>query len=536
MTLQHAGYATNRKQLFTFAAILLMSFALLPMLASPTAVAEEKKNKEKQEKKNDEFDKVITIGVKPGQMKYDLEEFSVPAGGDIKLVFDNSDGTLQHNVLILTPGDRDHAISLAQKAWSMSNPMNNDYVPDSEEVLFATSLLSPGEKETITFTAPDEPGDHPYVCTMPGHAMSMNGMMHVKKADPSGNKERPDSPEPTPDQVELKTLSYRYYEGKWKSLPSFDDLDPVESGSVQNGRVSVNPGKRSQHYGLVYEGKLRLPKKGKYRFYLASDDGSRLLIDGEQVVNNDGLHGLETKSAETTLTAGVHNLRLEYFQGKGDAGVKLAVVSPDEKQVHLSEDRVIITNIEDFVITPSSSDRVFRVRLPDASPRSIAVGLPAGTHYCFDPTVGYVRYAWTGDFLNVAPERGKVEGRGGKVCKILGERFDLGTSEHGQPIRFGNPDKKPDFSFRGYIRHDNAPPTMMYTLDGVEVRQQVRAIDGKQGIKIQYTFSKTPPGNLFYRVNRNTVNVSVPEGEWVNDSTLALPGKKSINLVLVNPK
>jgi azurin len=53
------------------------------------------------------------------------------------------------------------------------------YVPAIPEVLFATTLVDPGQTLTVQFKVPDEPGDYPYVCTFPGHWRVMNGIMHV---------------------------------------------------------------------------------------------------------------------------------------------------------------------------------------------------------------------------------------------------------------------------------------------------------------------------------------------------------------------
>ena len=47
-------------------------------------------------------------------------------------------------------------------------------------------------------------------------------------------------------------------------------------------------------------------------FQLASDDGSRLLIDGRTIVDHWGEHGLSTKEGVTVLTAGVHHVEVHY--------------------------------------------------------------------------------------------------------------------------------------------------------------------------------------------------------------------------------
>jgi azurin len=54
------------------------------------------------------------------------------------------------------------------------------YVPDSPDVLFYTDMTNPNASSTIHFTAPDQPGTYPYLCTFPGHWMIMNGQLKVE--------------------------------------------------------------------------------------------------------------------------------------------------------------------------------------------------------------------------------------------------------------------------------------------------------------------------------------------------------------------
>ncbi|WP_218566640.1 family 16 glycoside hydrolase [Vallicoccus soli] len=61
-------------------------------------------------------------------------------------------------------------------------------------------------------------------------------------------------------------------------------------------------------------GNLHVPADGEYAFRLVSDDGSRLSIDGQVVVDHDGLHGAEPKDGTTTLTAGPHALAIDFFE------------------------------------------------------------------------------------------------------------------------------------------------------------------------------------------------------------------------------
>ncbi|MEV8508365.1 family 16 glycoside hydrolase [Actinoplanes sp. NPDC051475] len=64
-------------------------------------------------------------------------------------------------------------------------------------------------------------------------------------------------------------------------------------------------------------GNLTVPADGSYTFRLTSDDGSRLTVDGTAVVDNDGLHGVESKDGTVALTAGHHSVFIEYFEAGG---------------------------------------------------------------------------------------------------------------------------------------------------------------------------------------------------------------------------
>ena len=59
---------------------------------------------------------------------------------------------------------------------------------------------------------------------------------------------------------------------------------------------------------------LTVPTAGTYTFRLTSDDGSELLIDDALVINHDGLHGADRQGRHVDLTAGIHALRIDYFE------------------------------------------------------------------------------------------------------------------------------------------------------------------------------------------------------------------------------
>lgn len=81
------------------------------------------------------------------------------------------------------------------------------------------------------------------------------------------------------------------------------------------------PGTKLQsHFAIRWTGKIKIPKDGKYTFYLESDDGSRLFIDGKQVVENGGLHEMQEVSGNVELKAGDHELKVDYYENENDGG------------------------------------------------------------------------------------------------------------------------------------------------------------------------------------------------------------------------
>lgn len=89
--------------------------------------------------------------------------------------------------------------------------------------------------------------------------------------------------------------------------------------------------KLAENFSARFSGVLKVDQAGKYEFSLESDDGSLLTINGKPVVDNGGVHGMDKKSGTIELTAGSHDLVVEYQQGGGGAGCKLFWKQPNGK-------------------------------------------------------------------------------------------------------------------------------------------------------------------------------------------------------------
>ncbi|HUU82083.1 MAG TPA: glycoside hydrolase family 38 C-terminal domain-containing protein [Phycisphaerae bacterium] len=121
-------------------------------------------------------------------------------------------------------------------------------------------------------------------------------------------------------------LEYRYYEGEWLALPDFDTLAPVGSGVVPG--FELTPRSQDEQFGFAFAGFVEVPRDGVYTFHTASDDGSSLYIGDVEIVDNDGLHGLRERSGQIALKAGLHPIRVTYFERTGGDGLEVRYQGP----------------------------------------------------------------------------------------------------------------------------------------------------------------------------------------------------------------
>jgi len=111
---------------------------------------------------------------------------------------------------------------------------------------------------------------------------------------------------------QLPGLDYSYYQGTWSMLPNFASLTPVKTGIVPNFDISVATAADS--FGIQFSGYINIPAAGQYTFTTRSDDGSKLYIDNQQIVNNDGAHAPQDATGTVTLTAGMHAIKVTFFE------------------------------------------------------------------------------------------------------------------------------------------------------------------------------------------------------------------------------
>jgi len=130
-------------------------------------------------------------------------------------------------------------------------------------------------------------------------------------------------------------LDYAYYEGSFDRLPDFTKLTPKASGPAEKIDLSVI--RRNDGFAVRFEGLIQVPKEEDYAFYLYSDDGSRLAIDGRVVIDNDGVHAGAEKSGKARLTAGKHAVTIDFFEQTGGEELRVELEAQGFKRRSINE-------------------------------------------------------------------------------------------------------------------------------------------------------------------------------------------------------
>ncbi|HTE08333.1 MAG TPA: fibronectin type III domain-containing protein [Flavitalea sp.] len=149
----------------------------------------------------------------------------------------------------------------------------------------------------------------------------------VKAVDASGNASAPSSQ--IMGYTHRQGLTYKYVTGSFNSLPDFNALPVVRSGTT----TSINTGSsfrtQDDNYAILWEGYIYVPVTANYFIATNSDEGSRVYLDmpysadAVPVVDNDGIHATTLKYSVLPLTKGYHQIAVTYFDRTGGESMGL---------------------------------------------------------------------------------------------------------------------------------------------------------------------------------------------------------------------
>jgi len=345
----------------------------------------------------------------------------------------------------------------------------------------------------------------------------------------------------------LSNVRYSFHAGDWKKLPDFSALTPASTGKLEKGLISLEPAKsHKEGFGMVFDADLIIPETGDYIFSLTSDDGSALIIDGETLVGNDGIHPAKSVTMKEQLQAGNHTIQVHYFDGGGQRVLALSVKGPgkvgtqwlsveqgDAKKAAQSYDPIPLTSR-----LPGEAI-VHRAFLPDAKPRAIGVGYPGAVNLVWDADVLNLAYVYRGEFMDASShwnargsgstplgkDRVKVaHGLPFQVLESLDEpwvpfsemqvKYERDTVDPQKEITINV--RHPDYQFRGYRLDAKRFPTFRYDYRGLSVTDTFAPaeIEGVTSLVRTIKVEGNPDENTYFRV-AETGSQTVTDG-WID--------------------
>lgn len=126
-----------------------------------------------------------------------------------------------------------------------------------------------------------------------------------------------------------KGASYTYAEGSFHALPDFQTIPTKSRGRASSVSLAALSGTvRAERFALLFEGFVEAKADGVHRFVVRADDGVRLEVDGEKLLEDDGEHEPRESSGEIALARGLHRVRITYFQGTEGKELDVKVEGP----------------------------------------------------------------------------------------------------------------------------------------------------------------------------------------------------------------
>ena len=466
---------------------------------------------------------IIHIKTLQAQMRYDVAEFTVAPGADVKIVLENVDD-MPHNLVLFQAGTDVVAVAM-KNLEKPEEALKRDWLPVDSRMLAHSKMVNPKTTDEITFHAPEEPGVYPYVCTFPGHALSMQGRMNVAAPGPG-----------------LTSLKFAVYLGDWQKLPDFSTLKPHREGAIADNLVQLKFDDYKNQYGVVFTGKLAAPKSGNYTFFLTSDDGGRILVDGNMVVEFDGLHPAgDVHEGKVKLAAGAHEFRLEYFQQAGDAEIfaawqgggftatPLSKWVPDDFKGGAKKKK---DEPAPMPITVANEPVIYRNFIAGAGTRGIGVGYPGGINLAWSAGHMNLALVWRGAFIDAGRH---WSGRGGGAQPPLGYDVVRPAGELSPPLAVlaSTADEWPKcdpkenaegFVWKGYTLDAQRYPTFQWEWKGVKVAERFE-VQGEGKLVRTLRLSGTIPANAFLRAATGASIQPADGGYLVSDGRLNLEGR-----------
>ena len=113
----------------------------------------------------------------------------------------------------------------------------------------------------------------------------------------------------------LPGLKYSYFEDHVMYVDELDRLKPKKTGVTPD--FGLDARENDGLFAFTFSGFIRIPKDGVYTFYLSSNDGGVIYMDGKPFIDADGPRTATPSSRTVSLKAGIYEIGEKYFQMGG---------------------------------------------------------------------------------------------------------------------------------------------------------------------------------------------------------------------------
>ncbi len=311
----------------------------------------------------------------------------------------------------------------------------------------ASGDVLPGSAQSLAFATANMPPDSPTSKFSIPAGKSKVTMTFTPSGTPGGIQPAPE-PRPAPQEstqpVLEPGLALRLY---YVGLP-LSKIPQLVSGQTPNYSVVVdrlNLGDASfggfdDHFLVHISGFITVQTAGSYEFELASDDGSRLMIGDNLIVDHDGLHGTgQTKTGRADLVAGQNPIFIEMFENTGGAALQLRWKKPGDTEFSDIPVSVLGTQRGEVRVTAPGKKRIYGVeffRPGDRAPlESVhpSFTLSQARPNSFQPRVGGIAFLPNGNMVVCTwdPDGAvyEVSGWDGPVSRMHAKRIAAGLAE-----------------------------------------------------------------------------------------------------------
>ena len=110
-------------------------------------------------------------------------------------------------------------------------------------------------------------------------------------------------------------LKYKYYEEHVLYVDELEKFKPKKTGITPY--FSIEERDNDGLFGFIYSGYIKIPRNGVYTFYLSTNDGGVLYLDGKRFIDLDGPRTATPKARVIRLKAGIYKIGEKYFQMGG---------------------------------------------------------------------------------------------------------------------------------------------------------------------------------------------------------------------------